>query len=636
MKLDDEIRIDAPRDAVFAALNDPDILSINAASAGMLDFARSSELANQAGILDIPTANLERLVKVFTLLATVRGREGSIGPDLEELLNSIARGEPPKRFGIFVGAEELVGLDLAGKQALTLRRTLEELEARANRLGLTGDELFLSYSGIFGNIKDIVGEMGRWLVRIDGVGNSIRNISDLTGNILAGLQSGKGKDIAGAVIISIQQVGPAIVKTLGNLLEKGFKLGAAALLDILGTLDFAALGKSVAAAIGRGIQAIAPRLASLVGIDDKTLEAAERASGNVLQRIAAGLRASAEGVDAFSPIRQLAGDVLDRFRPTKEGRAGDLSQFGLKAVDPGRITPDQINAAKARLKAPFAERFNRILESLMNDPDVAFSLERDPSARRGIRQRAQDVARSELAVDKTLAGLSSRGGLARIGKAQERIAGSPNAADSLREALAGQILSQLTEAQRQALDKFNERASSTPAEFDPLGVTRRQLGAKPDASLLDLFLLAKGVTQGTDETEQKADQPAGTTSPTDPSEQPSVDDSTLLTEKAGALRDAILKAMGITIGEFPSQDRAERMRVREPMLDMSPFLLRSPIPTEREQRFNEEMKRQFDEQQKKLEEQNELMRQNTEAMSRNTEMAVQFTTMLDRFTTALG
>ncbi len=474
------------------------ISRINAASAGMLDFARASELANQAGILDIPTAGLERLLKVFTMLAVARGREDSISADLEELLNSIARGEPPKRFGIFVGAEELAGLDLAGKQALTLRRTLEELEKRASRLGLEGNELFLVYNGIFGNIKDIVIEVGRWITQTDLVGEAIRGVSELTGNILNAIQNGNGKDVVGALLVSIAQAGPAIVQTLGNLIEKGFKLGAAALLDVIGSLDLTALGQSAAAAIGRGIQSIAPRMAQLMGITEQSLAAAEGASGNMLQRAAVGLRESAGNVDTFGPLRQFYGDVMDRFRPTKEARTGDLVPLGIEAIDPGRITPEQIQTAKSRLQAPFADRFNRVLEGLLTDPKIAGRYQDAPRARPAIRKRAQQAAIAELEADRILAGFGSRGQLARLGQAQDRIAQHPRNAELLREELAGNILGKLSPEKRDTLDTFNRRASTDHAEYDPLGVTRRQLGASPDASMLELILRARGFRSGSE------------------------------------------------------------------------------------------------------------------------------------------
>ncbi len=463
------------------------ISRINAASAGMLDFARASELANQAGILDVPVEKIERLISAFTVLAVARGRQDSIGPDIEELLNSIARGEPPKRFGIFVGAEELQGLKLAAKQAKTLNRTVEELEKRAHRLGLQGDELYLTYNAIFGNIKDIVGEVGRWVVKIGFVRDAIQYVAELTGDILAGLQGDQGKDIAKGILVSIIQLGPALFKTLGGLLEKAFKLGAAALLDILGSLDYAAMGKQVAAAIGRGIQTIAPRLAKFLGIDEKSLAAAEKSSGGVLQRGAAALRESAGQIDALKPIRDLIGDIATRFAPTEPGRQGDLYGVGVNAIELGKVTPEQINDAKRRLKAPFADRFNRILEGMLSDPEVADRYESDPGARKRIRKIAQDKANTELEADKILAGFGSPATLKRIKDANEAAAQNPKNAGLIQDSLEKYLLSTLTEAQRRFLDKYNERASQSDPKFDPIGIIKSQLGLPEDATFKSII-----------------------------------------------------------------------------------------------------------------------------------------------------
>ena len=126
----------------------------------------------------------------------------------------------------------------------------------------------------------------------------------------------------------------------------------------------------------------------------------------------------------------------------------------------------------------------------MTDPEIGKKFESEPSSRAAIRKRAQDAARAELSADRVLAGLGSRGQLARLSKTQEQIGQHPANANGIREALSGRILAGLSDEQRKALESFNKRASTDPAEFDPLGVTRRQLGAKPDASLLSLLLKA--------------------------------------------------------------------------------------------------------------------------------------------------
>lgn len=221
------------------------VADVNDASAGMLDFSVSSEAVNRGLLTAVPPQAIERLARYSSQLAVARGEQDQFKDQFANLIDAAAGGDIRGlgNFGIDINNEDLKGLDFDDRNARILELTLDQLEAKTQKLGTTGREIFFVYKGIFGNIEDIRTSLSGVVLKNETVQKAVRYIADLTGGIAATLRREKPGEVIGALFESVVKTAGALAVDLGEAIGIGISRGVVAGLDMLGVSIESLLGE---------------------------------------------------------------------------------------------------------------------------------------------------------------------------------------------------------------------------------------------------------------------------------------------------------------------------------------------------------------------------------------------------------
>lgn len=213
---------------------------VNDASAGLLDMSVAAEVTGRALLAGIPESAIAQITEYSARIAVARGEADRFEQQLPQLFKTIAGGETGllKDFGVFIDPADLQGIDFAERNARILDLTLDQLQAKSERLGTTGDELFFRYTGIFGSIDDIRRSVSGWVIENETVIASVEAVSDVAAGIADQLRRDDPGDVMAALFERLLQIAGAAAADIGEAIAIGITRGIRGGLELLGA-DFA-------------------------------------------------------------------------------------------------------------------------------------------------------------------------------------------------------------------------------------------------------------------------------------------------------------------------------------------------------------------------------------------------------------
>lgn len=350
------------------------IASVNNASMGLLDFKVAAELANRALLLGVPQKSIADLTKYVSLIATANGESERAEEQIKTLLQAIATGRTQSllAFGVQLDLSQFEGLGPQERQLGIFQEALSQLEQKAKRLKVTGDEIFFVYTGIFGNLADIRAELGKSVTQSERIKGIIKAIADLTGGIAQSLRDFGIEETVGPLFEKLLQVGGAFAADLGEAIAIGIGRGVKGGLELLGFSLADVFGPDLAAAIDEGIAK---------SIDfGRTRQRVGELGGTFAPRGIAG------GVLDPEVNRRESRDAQDRLRTVNRALADPNSEAFRAAI---RATRADTGLDRGELRAETIKRLTKEQETLRGG--IGFGNPNFDASVRSTRERVSET-----------------------------------------------------------------------------------------------------------------------------------------------------------------------------------------------------------------------------------------------------